>query len=152
MIQELKRFVKELALGQAKLPDLFIVARDANCNGYSTCVKEIRSALSDYAGSHVAAVPDPHIERWLLIDSQAFKQVFGQDCKAPDKKCNRDRYKQFLREAIRAVRIEPLLGGIEWAEDIIQAMDLDRAGLADASFGHLLSDLRAALRLSIAQL
>jgi hypothetical protein len=55
-------------------------------------------------------VPDPHIERWLLLDSQAFKEVLHRGCSAPDQKCDRDRYKLLLDEAVRAAEVEPLLG------------------------------------------
>lgn len=89
------------------------------------------------------AVPDPHVERWLLLDGAAFKAVFGQGCKAPDRKCSRNRYKNLLIAAIRAAGSTPLLGGIEHAEDIIRAMDIDRAALADASLRNFVDSLRA---------
>jgi hypothetical protein len=146
MLRELGQYVKELERGKTSLPDLFIVARDANCEGYAQRVKEIQAVLGGYAGPVVQAVPDPHIERWLLLDSQAFKAVLGHGCKAPDQKCDRDRYKKLLDLAVRGAGVEPLLGGVEFAEDIIRAMDPDRAHRADASFGHLLSDLRAVFR------
>jgi hypothetical protein len=61
------------------------------------------------------AVPDPHIERWLLLDGAAFKAVFGEGCDAPDLKCSRDRYKSRLIEAIRGTGVTPNLGGLEFA-------------------------------------
>jgi hypothetical protein len=146
MLQELKDYVRELKRGRASLPDLFVVARDANCEGYVKRVKEITDTVEGYEGLIVPAVPDPHVERWLLIDSHAFKKVLGQGCQAPDRKCDRDRYKQLLDGAVRKAGIEPLLGGVEFADDIITAMDLDRAGGEDKSFAHLLTDLRAAFR------
>jgi hypothetical protein len=78
-----------------------------------------------------------------LIDSAAFKMIFGKGCNAPDQKCAKNRYKQLLFEAIRNVGITPLLGGLEYASDIIERMDLQRASQADPSFNHLLTDLRA---------
>ncbi len=146
VLRELKRFAEELRHGRATLPDLFIVARDANCIGYTARVKEITAALEGYEGSLACAVPDPHIERWLLIDPQAFKQALDRGCNAPDQKCDRDRYKLFLDGAVRAAGVEPLLGGVEFAEDIIRAMNLSRAERADASFALLLRDLRKAFQ------
>ena len=141
MIRELTAFLSELQRGQAALPDLFVVARDANCLGYAKRVKEITAAVKEYQGFLVLAVPDPHVERWLLIDSQAFRQVLGQGCQAPDQKCDRDRYKRLLDTAVRTAGLEPLLGGMEFAEDILSVMNLSRAERADASFAHLLGDL-----------
>ena len=34
----------------------------------------------------VLAVPDPHVERWLLLDGAAFKAAVGHGCDAPDQK------------------------------------------------------------------
>lgn len=94
----------------------------------------------------VLAVPDPHVERWLLLDGAAFKAVFGQGCDAPDRKCDRDRYKQRLVEAIRGTGVTPSVGGIEYAEDIVRAMDVDRAMQADRSFARFVDGLRAELQ------
>ena len=80
------------------------------------------------------------------MNSAAFKTVLGVGCQAPDQKCERDRYKRALREAVRQTGIFPALGGIEYAEDIINAMDLERAGLTEPSLGHFLTDLRPLLR------
>ena len=144
MIQELKQYLAELRRGRAPLPDLFVVARDANCIGYADRVKEINAVVNDYQGFIGLAVPDPHMERWLLIDSHAFKEVLGKGCQAPDSKCDRDRYKQLLADAVRTAGVDPPLGGVEYAEEIIRAMDLDRASGNDVSFAHLLRDLRSA--------
>ncbi len=90
----------------------------------------------------ILAIPDPHIERWLLLDGVAFKAVFGNGCDAPDQKCDRDRYKQRLIEAIHATGTIPRLGGIEYAEDIVQQMDINRAARGDRSFGRFVAGLR----------
>jgi hypothetical protein len=146
MMRELREFMGELQRGRIPLPDLFIVARDANCLGYAARVKEIATEVEGYQGWVVSAVPDPHIERWLLIDSRAFRQVLGRGCRAPDQKCDRDRYKHLLAEAVRGAGLEPLLGGLEFAEDIMRVMHLGRAERSDRSLAHLLRDLRGAFR------
>ena len=78
-----------------------------------------------------------------MLDPNAFKTVFGVGCDAPDQKCERDRYKRLLLQAIRKTGIFPSLGGIEYAEDVISAVDIDKAALADASFGHFVREIRA---------
>jgi hypothetical protein len=146
MVRELQSFVAEVRREIAILPDLLIVARDANCEGYTARHKEILGAIGELGCQIVVAIPDPHIERWLLIDSRAFKSVLRHGCQTPDQKCDRNRYKHLLDDAVRAAGVEPLLGGIEFADDIVAAMQLGRAAQADSSFRHLLRDLRAAFR------
>ena len=58
----------------------------------------------------------------------------------------RDRYKQLLIDAILAAGGRPMLGGIEYAEDIVGYMDINRAARADESFRHFVEDLRHSFR------
>ena len=143
VVQELDRYLRDLARGGGR-PDLIIVGTDANCRGLNERVREIGSP--DAPASIVLAVPDPHIERWLLLDGAAFRRVFGRGCDAPDRKCSRDLYKQRLIQAIHATGITPTLGGIEFAEDIVQHMDVERAARADRSLERFIGELRSAFR------
>ena len=143
VVQEFRRYLRDLARQGAR-PDPIVVATDANCRGWNERAREIGNP--DALAPTVLAVPDPHIERWLLLDGAAFKSVFGKGCDAPDRKCDRDRYKQRLAEAIHATGSTPILGGIEFAEDVVQAMDVERAMGADRSLERFVDDLRAAFR------
>lgn len=150
-LTELKEFLQQYRRGIASLPELLIVATDANCVGYNKRKKEIDEALLPFdsvlpSSIVVSAIPDPHIERWALLDSVAFKQVLGRGCQAPDYKCERDRYKELLARAVRDAGVTPLLGGIEHFEDIVNAMDLDRMETADKSLGCLVGELRGVFR------
>ena len=142
--RELGDFMRDLKQQGGQLPDLIIVATDANCQGLNERIRELRDR--EAPAPMILAIPDPHVERWLLLDGAAFRAVFGRGCDAPDLKCSRDRYKQLLIEAIYAAGVTPSLGGIEFAEDIIQLMDIDRAAQADRSFQRFVEDLRIALR------
>jgi Domain of unknown function (DUF4276) len=143
--QELKEYLRDLTRQGGQRPDLIIVATDANCKGLNERIKELQTP-DDPPAPMILAVPDPHIERWLLLDGAAFKAVFDKGCDAPDQKCDRDRYKRRLVEAIRDTGVTPNLGGMEFAEDIVKHMDIDRAAAADRSFRrfieHLLSTFR----------
>ena len=143
VVQELDRYLRDLARGGER-PDLIIVGTDANCRGLNERVREIGSP--DAPASIVLAIPDPHIERWLLLDGAAFRRVFGRGCDAPDRKCSRDLYKQRLIQAIHAAGTIPTLGGIEFAEDIVQHMDVERAVRADRSLERFVGELRSAFR------
>lgn len=143
VVSECGQYLRDLAR-QGSAPDFVLVATDANCKGL---VERIRQLPVDESPVPVVlAIPDPHIERWLLLDGAAFRTALGHGCQAPDYKCARDRYKQALIQAVVAAGVTPHLGGIEFADDIVRAMDLTRAGHADASLGRFLDNLRSALR------
>jgi hypothetical protein len=141
-ISDLAQFVRDVKASEESWPDLLVVAIDANCRGYRTCRREVESHLAEMPIKVVLAIPDPHIERWLLLDSSAFKSVWGRGCTAPDYKCDRSRYKGFLAQAVREAGLMPLIGGLEHARDIVQAMDRKRMIGADKSLGRFLQDLQ----------
>lgn len=140
VITELGDYMRDLKRQGSPWPDLIVAATDANCKGLNERVREIGS--SDTPAPMILAIPEPHIERWLLLDGAAFKSVLGTGCDAPDQKCDRGRYKQRLIESIHAAGTTPLLGGIEYAEDIVMAMDIGRASRLDRSFKRFVEDLR----------
>lgn len=88
-------------------------------------------------------IPDPHVERWMLVDPHAFHQVFGRGCTLPATKGAKDEYRRLLRREIRESGIESLLGGEEFAEDIVDHMDLERVEMQEASLGHFLRSLKS---------
>ena len=143
VVSQLKRYLRDLER-QGGQPDLIVVATDANCRGLRQRIRDIGTPAA--ASPVVLAVPDPHIERWLLLDGAALKSVFGKGCDAPDHKCDRDRYKHQLSNAIRATGRTPRLGGIEFAEDIVQHMDIEAAARADASLRRFVDELRGHFR------
>ena len=140
VVEKLRRFMRDLRRQGGPRPDLVVVATDANCKGLNERTKEITE--QDTSTPMVLAVPDPHIERWLLLDGAAFKAVFGTGCNAPDMKCERGQYKRQLIKDIQSTGTIPLLGGIEYARDIVQHMNLDRIARQDRSFDRFVSDLR----------
>ena len=140
VITELNNYMRDLRRQGDLRPDLIVVATDANCKGLNERMREISGR--DEPAPMILAIPDPHIERWLLLDGAAFKNVFGKGCDAPDQKCDRDRYKQRLIEAIHATGTIPILGGIEYAEDIVQQIDINRVAQADRSFRRFVEELR----------
>jgi hypothetical protein len=142
VVVELREYLRDLRR-LANWPDLVVIATDANCKGAARR-SEIPADQSPVAA--VLAIPDPHVERWLLLDGEAFRQVLGRGCQAPDQKCARDRYKHALIRAIADAGVTPALGGIEFAQDIIAAMDLQRGAQADAALQRFLEEFRRALR------
>jgi hypothetical protein len=142
VIRELKQFLRDIRREKDGYSDLVVVATDANCKGMRERLKEIYGVTEGKPQRIVCAVPDPHIERWLLLDSAAFKTVFGRGCEAPDQKCERNRYKKSLVDNILSAGISPSIGGIEYSEDLVEAMNLERTARNDVSFNYFFKELR----------
>jgi hypothetical protein len=139
-------YLNDIANGKLAIPDLIVVATDGNCKGYVERRHEIQKVAEPHATLRelvVYAIPDPHIERWLLADPAAFRTVLGRGCNLPQHKCQKDFYKQLLVEEVQAANVKPILGGLEYAEDIIAAMNLVHVEMSESSFEKLLKELKA---------
>ena len=144
VVQELNDYLRDMKRQGAPWPDLIVAATDANCHGASARIASF--GRLEVPAPVVLAVPDPHVERWLLLDGAAFRRVFGRGCQAPDQKCSRDRYKQLLTDAIHQAGMVPILGGSEYAAEIVQHMKIDRATRADSSLQRFVDQLRDIFR------
>jgi hypothetical protein len=143
---EFKEFLRDMARDRHSLPDSLIVVVDANCqryNGRKKLIDGVLEAYPQFQGLVTYAIPDPHIERWMLVDSSAFQKVFERGCTLPALKCVRDEYKKLLRKEIRESGIDAPLGGEEFAEEIVMAMDLHYVEAHEPSFGLFLRSLKA---------
>jgi len=134
VVSELRAFVRDRQAGVTPQFDLAVVATDSNCQGakWRGIIEQILAPVTG-AGTPpvVIVVPNPHVERWMLVDSHAFRTVFGRGCAANE---------------IRASGIEPQLGGIEYGPDVIAGMNLERMITADPSLGAAITDLRHAFQ------
>jgi hypothetical protein len=145
MHSELKEFLRDLSRGRKPMPDHLIVVVDANCKGYNerkTMMADVVGQYPEFQGIVSYAIPDPHIERWMLVDPRAFQKVFGRGCTLPAIKCKKDEYKKLLRNEIHESGVEAPLGGQEFAEDVVSAMDLNLAEGSEPSFGLFLKALK----------
>lgn len=105
------------------------------------------AAGTPFSDRLVVASPDPHVERWYLADPESFKAVVGQRPAVGKKKCARDHYKRVLAKTVRQAGHPATLGGIEFAPDLVEGMDLHRAGRGNHSLKAFLDGLRGKLRL-----
>ena len=147
VITELRQYLRDLQHYKEGLPDLVVVGTDGNREGFSERKKAIDRVTCGFTDLVICAIPDPHIERWLLLDSAAFKTVLGKGCQAPDQKFEKDRYKKLLIEAVLEAGLMPILGGIEHAVDIVNAMDFQRVAQNDRSIERLLRALKRQFRI-----
>ena len=142
-LSQLKSYVANWRADKERSPAGLVVAVDANCHGYTKRRDQVDSRAGDLKHLVIHAIPDPHIERWLLLDGEAFKQVIGKGCMAPDAKCEKQRYKKLLAQAVLEAGVQPLLGGVEYAEDLADKINVQRACTHDISFNHFVHELRA---------
>ena len=137
----------EKGVSTTRAPDLVVVVIDGNCSTPQKKRREIhettRSPLLDRL---VTGCPDPHVERWFLADPDSFQQVVGHRPVVGSDKCQSGHYKRLLAEAIRLGGQPPTLGGIEFAAELVKAMDLYRAGKNDSSLKAFVDDLRRRFR------
>ncbi len=144
---EFRQYLREVKAGRQSLPDVLVVVIDGNCKKAAQVRRDIEQEVEKVGLTlpHlVCAVPDPHIERWYLEDQHAIQAILPRA--KPEKlryKCERDRYKKALKDAIRAAGVEPLLGGAEYGEDIAKTLETSRL---DRSFRNFWEDLLRALR------
>jgi hypothetical protein len=146
-LDEFKLYQRSVIRSITGTPDFVVVAVDANCKGWNQAKAAILDSVEpDFAPPVVVACPDPHVERWYLADPDSFHQVVGASTPKERLKCERDRYKNQLRDAIRRGGHIPTLGGIEFAGEIVEAMDLYRAGRDEPSLRAFVNDARSAVR------
>lgn len=145
--KELKAYLNYSVKHRVNPPDVLVIVLDSDCkrrNEVKNSVMNLIAARGLQNVPVVCAIPEPHIERWYLEDQSALLQVLPKA--NPQKlsyRCERDRYKQALLQAIRAADIEPLLGGAEYGGDIARALDPNRM---DDSFKAFWKELLQALK------
>lgn len=124
IVTEFKNFIRDTRKVKTIDIDFLVVAIDGNCKGHRERVEQLEKKIkSDHPFKErvVYAVPDPHIERWYLLDQRALKVGIGLDRvpSLPSYKCRRAHYKQVLNQALKESNVNSLLGGAEYAERII---------------------------------
>jgi len=130
-------------------PELLVVGIDGNCSPFTKARQAIRNATqAPFSALLIVACPDPHVERWYLADPESFKAVVGRVPRVGKKKCARGYYKNVLANTVRQAGHPPTLGGIEFGRELVNQMDLYRAGKNDRSLRAFVDELRSRLRTS----
>ena len=148
-VTELKLYQDLVQKGAAGTtsPDLLIAGIDGNCSTFAKAKKTIVAGThAPFSERLVVACPDPHVERWYLADPESFKDVVGSQPTIARKKCARDYYKDALAKVVQKAGHPATLGGIEFAQELVERMDLYRAGKNERSLKSFVDDLRARLR------
>lgn len=146
---EFKKWQRAIARGMLTgIPDLLVIVIDGNCDGWNAARQTVQRAVDgNVFPASVVGCPDPHVERWCIADPTAFQAVVEGPPLPDPGKCERALYKNLLRDSIRAAGQPIITSEMEYAPDIVAAMDLFRAGRAQPSLGHFIEALRATLRM-----
>ncbi len=130
-----------------EIPDLLILMIDANCKGWAAVRRELEDVVDQRIFPQCAiGCPDPHIERWCLADPQAIQAVLGVPAPADPGKCERQLYKNLFRRTILEAGQPILTTAMEYAPDLVAAMDLFRAGRNQPSLRHFVDEVRSKLQ------
>lgn len=144
-ISAYKRFLAD-ARRRGHLPaELLVVGSDGNCLGFAARRDEIKAIAADPPYPVVVtAVPDPHVERWYLLDPSALSASasLSKIPALPEHKCEKGYYKQLLRSAFHKSPVVPPLGGTEYGPLVAEKMDLYAAGKADHGLAEFVSEIR----------
>lgn len=147
VVNQLRIYINNVNQYRDPLPDLTIVATDANDKGLGARKRELQKIGQLNAPDRmIYAIPDPHIERWLLLDEAAVNSVLGINFEVTKQSGGRGLYKRLLVEAVQASGNTPALGGIEYAEEIIRKMNIRQASRADESFKQFVEALQSIFR------
>jgi hypothetical protein len=148
IIKEFKKFLKDTIKIEPSEIDFLVIAVDGNCKGYRDRVKELEKSIRPnhpFKDRVVYAVPDPHIERWYIMDQRAFKEGVGLN-RAPDMpqyKCKKAYYKQILNQALKESNVNSLLTGAEYAERIVENIqDLESFSRQNSGCQTFIEDLK----------
>lgn len=152
VITEFRDFVKFNEKNGTIDFDLLVVAIDGNCQGHSKRKSELEKYITQdhpFKDKVVYAVPDPHIERWYILDQRAFKNAVEIE-KAPPLpkyKCERNHYKQLLIQTLKEADVGSSFGGTEYAERIVEHMEnIDILDRDNAGFRAFIQQLRRKFR------
>ena len=148
-IRAYKDFLKQAKKRNYLDADVLIVGSDGNCNGFVKRKQQLLNASSGISYPEIiSAVPDPHIERWYLLDSQALTDAADVPIQvvSPTVKCDKNHYKTLLKRAFADQGVIPLMGGAEYGAMVAKSMDLYNAGIVDHSFHDFIDQVRSWLK------
>lgn len=148
-IRAYKEFIKSVKKRKAPTADVLIVGSDGNCNGFVKRRNQLNDAAKDVPyPTVITAIPDPHIERWYLLDSHALADASGVPVQAvpPNAKCDKGHYKKLLTNVFAQHNLFPPLGGAEYGPRVAQTMDLYSAGVAEHALRDFIEQVRIWLR------
>ena len=145
MLGELRRFLRDHTKIESATFDILIIVQDADRDGETEVKIRIRNLIERtvYPRTTILAVPEPYIEAWYIADPVSIQAFTGSSILAqvPQGDFDKDKYKNELSRAFPSAPY----GGIEYADDIVENMNLYDAGQNVSSLRYFIDDLRSKL-------
>lgn len=142
---ELSIFLRDHAQIGNPVFDILIIVQDADLVSEAETKRQIQRRIdrSRYQGEVVIAAPEPYIEAWYLADPISIQTVTGSPnlIQIPRGISEKDKYKYELSQAFPYAPY----GGIEYADEIVENINLYRAGQNVNSLRHFIDELRSTL-------
>jgi hypothetical protein len=146
-LQALRSFQKAVAAGVRRAPDLLVVIRDSNRESWKEVRAEVARIIEPSVFPRVVvACPEPYVERWCIADPEAFQRVVGVPPGRDPRSRDREAYKALLRVAVEKAGVVVLVDEMDLAPELVDAMDLYKAGKVQQSLKHYVDELRGALQ------
>ena len=148
-LSALRQFLKDARQRGHLNADLLVVGVDANCKGFTQRRDFVlKAAAKSPYREIITAIPDPHVERWFLLDMAALSRAAGAPIAAsvPSYKWKKNHYKNLLRQTFAGSGITPPLGGQEYGPLIARELDLFAAAKQDHGLADYLEQARAWLK------
>jgi hypothetical protein len=143
-IKAMSDYLKDF--GEDNAGDCFVLGSDGNCKGFT---KKRNMLEKNVKQSHlldktIFAIPDPHIERWYLVDENALSNAVGERVAGnpPGHKCDKGFYKNLLKSSISKTGVIPMQGGAEFGADVGNLMDFYKAGKQDQGLKYFVESVR----------
>lgn len=151
VLNEFGQFTRDRRKAGVAGAAMIVVAVDGDCQGHAEKASQLLKKVKHtdpFRDILAFAIPDPHIERWYLVDQVALKKAAGlkQGIAPPPYKCQRAYYKKLLRDALREQDISSYDGSEFGAEIARNISDLHAAGKQDPSFAKFVEEVKRVLR------
>lgn len=153
ILKDFHAFMRDIEKTNNTSFDFIVITVDGNCKGSIEKIRELQRRIrqtNPYKDKVVYAVPDPHIEKWYIMDQHAFKHALNLNNPPalPAYKCARGYYKDVINRSIADAGFFSYLGAAEYAEDIINNInDIYGLGRMYTDFGAFVDSLRRMIRL-----
>jgi hypothetical protein len=133
-IAALKSYLQDAKKRGMSPVDCAVIGSDANCRGFLQKRELLQAEARGLSLTLITVIPDPHVERWFLLDPAALSAAVGKPLvpHVPPYKCGKNEYKIRLKEAFQGSGIAPLSGGIEYGPEIAAHMDIYTVSKLDA--------------------
>jgi hypothetical protein len=135
-ISALKSYLQDAKKRGMSPADCVVIGSDANCKGFVKKREMLLAEANGLALTLITVIPDPHIERWFLLDPAALSEAVGEKLvpNVPPYKCGKNEYKNRLKDAFKGSSVAPLSGGIEYGSEIAAKMNLYNVSKLDPGF------------------